>query len=135
MAIDGCGWSSYIWSIWNPNARLLGDIDCRLHIAQCCLSSYGVIHCSFDRFVSVVVVARSGVTFPTMAMIGWVQPFTLLFPYTYFMKLYIDHAVRGGAWWLSMQELAAMLLFCLLPLLLLERLKTISIRRKFWGRV
>lgn len=84
---------------------------------------------------SVLAFTFSGVTFPTMAMIGWVQPFTLWFPYTYFMKLYIDQVVRGVAWWLSMRELAAMLLFCLLPLLLLERLKTISIRRKFWGRV
>ena len=84
---------------------------------------------------SVLAFTFSGVTFPTMAMIAWVQPFTMLFPYTYFMRLYIDQAVRGVAWWLSMQDMAAMLLFCLLPLLLLGRMKRILVNRKFWGRL
>lgn len=84
---------------------------------------------------SVLAFTFSGVTFPTMAMLSAVQPFTLLFPYTYFMRLYIDQAVRGSAWWLSMQDLAAMLLFCLLPLLVFGRLKQIAVRRKFWGRL
>ena len=84
---------------------------------------------------SVLAFTFSGITFPTMAMISAVQPFTMLFPYTYFMRLYIDQAVRGSAWWLSMQDIAAMLLFCLLPLLLLNRLKRISTTRKFWGRL
>ena len=84
---------------------------------------------------SVLAFTFSGVTFPTMAMISWVQPFTMLFPYTYFMRLYIDQAVRGVAWWQSMQDIAAMLLFCLLPLMTLERLKKVAIYRKFWGRL
>ena len=84
---------------------------------------------------SVLAFTFSGITFPTMAMLSVVQPFTMLFPYTYFMQLYIDQAVRGSAWWLSMQDIAAMLLFCLLPLLLLGRLKKISVTRKFWGRL
>lgn len=84
---------------------------------------------------SVLAFTFSGVTFPTMAMIGWVQPFTMLFPYTYFMRLYIDQAVRGSAWWLSMQDISAMLLFCLLPLIVLGRLKRVAVNRKFWGRL
>jgi ABC-2 type transport system permease protein len=70
-----------------------------------------------------------------MAMIGWVQPLTMLFPYTYFMRLYIDQAVRGMAWWYSMIDVAAMLLFCLLPLLLFGRLKKLLVNRKFWRRL
>lgn len=84
---------------------------------------------------SVLAFTFSGVTFPTMAMISWVQPFTLIFPYTYFMELYIDQAVRGTAWWLSMQSIASMLLFCLLPLLLLGRMKRILVNRKYWYRL
>ena len=84
---------------------------------------------------SVLAFTFSGVTFPTMAMLSAVQPFTMLFPYTYFMQLYIDQAVRGSAWWLSMQDIAAMLLFCLLPLLVLSRLKKILVTRKFWSRL
>ena len=84
---------------------------------------------------SVLAFTFSGVTFPTMAMLSAVQPVTLMFPYTYFMRLYIDQAVRGSAWWLSMQDLAVMLLFCLLPLLVLPRLKSVAVNRKFWGRL
>lgn len=84
---------------------------------------------------SVLAFTFSGITFPTMAMFSAVQPFTMLFPYTFFMELYIDQAVRGVAWWLSMQEVAAMLLFCLLPLLLFGRLKKVLVNRKFWGRL
>lgn len=84
---------------------------------------------------SVLAFTFSGVTFPTMAMLSAVQPLTMLFPYTYFMRLYIDQAVRGSAWWLSLLDVAAMLLFCLLSLLAWGRLKRVSITRKFWGRL
>lgn len=84
---------------------------------------------------SVLAFTFSGVTFPTMAMLSAVQPLTMLFPYTYFMRLYIDQAVRGSAWWLSLLDVAAMLLFCLLPLLAWGRLKRVSITRKFWGKL
>ena len=84
---------------------------------------------------SVLAFTFSGVTFPTMAMFSVVQPFTMLFPYTYFMRLYIDQAVRGVEWWRSMEDLAAMLLFCLLPLLLFGRMKKVLTKRKFWGRL
>ena len=84
---------------------------------------------------SVLAFTFSGVTFPTMAMLSVVQPLTMLFPYTYFMRLYIDQAVRGSAWWLSLQDVAAMLLFCLLPLLAWGRLRRVTVTRKFWGRL
>ena len=84
---------------------------------------------------SVLAFTFSGVTFPTMAMLSAVQPVTMLFPYTYFMRLYIDQAARGSVWWLSMEDVAAMLLFCLLPLLVLERLRRVSVNRKYWCRL
>ena len=83
---------------------------------------------------SVLAFTFSGVTFPTMAMLSVVQPLTKLFPYTYFMQLYVDQVVRGSAWWLSLSDVVAMLLFCLLPLLVLPRLKRVSITRKYWFR-
>ena len=84
---------------------------------------------------SVLAFTFSGVTFPTMAMFSAVQPFTRLFPYTYFMELYIDQAVRGVEWWRSMSDIAAMLLFCLLPILALPRLWRVVTNNRFWGRL
>lgn len=84
---------------------------------------------------SVLAFTFSGVTFPTMAMFSAVQPFTRLFPYTYFMELYIDQAVRGVEWWRSMSDIAAMLLFSLLPILALPRLWRVVTNNRFWGRL
>ena len=84
---------------------------------------------------SVLAFTFSGVTFPTMAMFSAVQPFTRLFPYTYFMELYIDQAVRGVAWHYSMLDIAAMLMFLLLPLLTFRRLHKVVSKAKFWGRL
>ena len=84
---------------------------------------------------SVLAFTFSGVTFPTMAMFSAVQPLTYLFPYTYFMKLYIDQAVRGVEWWYSMTDIAAMLLFCLLPILALPRLWRVVTENRFWCRL
>jgi ABC-2 type transport system permease protein len=84
---------------------------------------------------SVLAFTFSGVTFPTMAMFSAVQPLTALFPYTYFMKLYIDQAVRGVEWWYSMTDIAAMLLFCLLPILALPRLWRVVTENRFWCRL
>ena len=84
---------------------------------------------------SVLAFTFSGVTFPTMAMFSAVQPLTMFFPYTYFMRLYIDQAVRGSAWWLSMQDIMAMLIFCVLPLFAMRRLKKVALTRKFWCRL
>ena len=84
---------------------------------------------------SVLAFTFSGVTFPTMAMFSAIQPLTYLFPYTYFMQLYIDQAVRGVEWWYSLDKIAAMLLFCLLPLLLFGRLNRVLMNRKFWCRL
>lgn len=84
---------------------------------------------------SVLAFTFSGVTFPTMAMFSAVQPLTALFPYTYFMRLYIDQAVRGVEWWRSMSDIAAMLLFCLLPILALPRLWRVVTNNRFWRRL
>ena len=84
---------------------------------------------------SVLAFTFSGVTFPMMAMFSAVQPFTRLFPYTYFMELYIDQAVRGVAWHYSMLDIAAMLMFLLLPLLTFRRLHKVVSKAKFWGRL
>ena len=84
---------------------------------------------------SVLAFTFSGVTFPTMAMFSAVQPLTALFPYTYFMKLYIDQAVRGVEWWYSMTDIAAMFLFCLLPILALPRLWRVVTENRFWCRL
>lgn len=72
---------------------------------------------------AVMAFTFSGLTFPLTAFYGWLRPMAWLFPYTPYLKLLINQMVRGAAWSLSLEELAPMLLFLLLPLPILGRLK------------
>ena len=123
------------WAVLVVGAMVLIVAYQAVALAVVALTASFRLSLSLGGGYSVLAFTFSGVTFPTMAMIGWVQPLTMLFPYTYFMELYIDQAVRGVEWWYSMQEVAAMLLFCLLPLLLFGRLKKVLVNRKFWRRL
>ena len=123
------------WAVLVVGAMVLIVAYQAVALAVVALTASFRLSLSLGGGYSVLAFTFSGVTFPTMAMIGWVQPLTMLFPYTYFMELYIDQAVRGVEWWYSMQEVVAMLLFCLLPLLLFGRLKKVLVNRKYWRRL
>ena len=123
------------WAVLVVGAMVLIVAYQAVALAVVALTASFRLSLSLGGGYSVLAFTFSGVTFPTMAMIGWVQPLTMLFPYTYFMELYIDQAVRGVEWWYSMQKVAAMLLFCLLPLLLFGRLKKVLVNRKYWRRL
>ena len=64
----------------------------------------------------------SGLTFPTMAMNGVLQLFSHLFPFTYYMQIMVDQALRGAPAADSMTDFGYMTLFTLLPTLIYRRL-------------
>ena len=90
---------------------------------------------SFGGGYSVLAFTFSGLTFPTMAMYGAMRVFSYLFPFTFYMQVYIDIAMRGAPWTLALRDIGCMLLFQLLPLLVLPRLKRICMDEKYWGRL
>ena len=84
---------------------------------------------------SVLSFTFSGLTFPFMAMDWPLQLFGRLFPMTYYVEIFIDQAMRGAPAINSLAYLGYMMLFLLLPLIMLPRLKRICTEEKFWGRL
>ena len=83
---------------------------------------------------SVLSFSFSGVTFPAIAMFAPVRVVGYIFPFTYYMKIYVDLVVRGAPEGYALQDMAVMLLFCLLPIVLLPRLKRVCCDSRYWGK-
>lgn len=90
---------------------------------------------SFGGGYSVLAFTFSGLTFPTMAMYGGIRLFSYIFPFTFYMQIYVDMAMRGAAWYCALPDMGYMLLFQILPVLMLPRLKRLCCNDKFWGRL
>lgn len=90
---------------------------------------------SFGGGYSVLAFTFSGLTFPTMAMYAAMRVFSYLFPFTFFMRIYVDIAMRGAPWSYALPDLGWMLVFQLLLAVALPRLKRICLDETYWGRL
>ena len=84
---------------------------------------------------SVLSFTFSGLTFPFMAMDVPLQIFGYIFPMTYYVEIFIDQAMRGAPAVNSFAYLGYMMLFLLLPLIMLPRMKKICTEEKYWGKL
>lgn len=84
---------------------------------------------------SVLAFTFSGLTFPIMAMWAPMRWMSRLFPFTYYTDIFIDQMMRGAPAVYSLPDLGYMVLFIVLPLLSLPRLRRVCTEEKFWGRL
>ncbi|MCD7963231.1 MAG: ABC transporter permease [Rikenellaceae bacterium] len=84
---------------------------------------------------SVFAFTLSGYTFPLMAMNPLLQVLSYIFPMTYYMRIFVDQAVRGAPAFDTADQLVYFMIFILLPLLLLPRLRKMCTDNKYWGRM
>ena len=84
---------------------------------------------------SVLAFTFSGLTFPIMAMWEPMQWVSKIFPFTFYTDIFVDQMLRGTPWVYSLPDLGYMMLFVVLPLLCLPRLKRVCTEEKFWGRL
>ena len=71
---------------------------------------------------SVLAFTFSGLTFPTMAMFPILKAASYLFPFTYYMDIVIDQAIRGSAYEDTLIKMGCMSIFLLLPFTIYRRL-------------
>ena len=90
---------------------------------------------SFGGGYSVLAFTFSGLTFPTMAMYGGIRLFSYIFPYTFYMQIYVDIAMRGADWHYALPDLGWMMLFQILPIMMLPRLRRLCEDDKYWGKL
>lgn len=84
---------------------------------------------------AVLAFTFSGLTFPLMAMDSYIHIFGYLFPLTFYMEIFIDQAMRGAPPAGSATWLGYMMLFLLLGLAVVPRLRKICSDKKYWGRM
>jgi ABC-2 type transport system permease protein len=77
----------------------------------------------------------SGLTFPAFSMPLIARLFSYIFPFTYWVKIFISQAIRGEAIVQAFIPLAAMLVFVMLAVGLLPRLKRLLKEEKYWGKI
>lgn len=83
---------------------------------------------------SVLAFTFSGLTFPAIAMGEIPRVFTHIFPFTPYLNLFVDQAMRGAPIYVSLHYIIILIGFTLLPFLVLWRLKKICLNSKFWGK-
>lgn len=79
----------------------------------------------------VISFSISGFSFPVMAMPAVMQGLSWLFPLRHYFLIYVDQALNGYAMHYSWVNYLALLLFMLLPLLVLRRLKGVLIYHSY----
>lgn len=90
---------------------------------------------SFGGGYSVLAFTFSGLTFPTMAMAPVLQWFGCLFPFTFYMRVFIDQVLRGAPVGISIPEVGYMMLFWCLPVLTSRLFRRECTYKKYWGKL
>ena len=88
---------------------------------------------SFGGGYSVLAFTFSGLTFPIMAMYPAMQWFSYLFPFTFYMRIYVDIAMRGAPAMFAMADLACMFLFLIPAIVMMPRLRTLCSAATYRG--
>jgi ABC-2 type transport system permease protein len=105
-------------------AVLLVSVTANLRLALSLASAYAMMALTF-----------SGLTFPQFAMPEIAKVFSYLFPYTQWVKIFISQAIRGEAIIHALIPMAIFVLFILLAVCFLPRLKRVLKEEKYWGKI
>jgi ABC-2 type transport system permease protein len=105
-------------------AVLLVSITANLRLALSLASAYAMMALTF-----------SGLTFPQFAMPVIARVFSYLFPFTQWVKIFISQAIRGEAIVHALIPMAIFVLFILLSVCFLPRLKRVLTQEKYWGKI
>lgn len=82
---------------------------------------------------SVMAFTFSGITFPTIAMLGVARWFSKLFPLSYFSEVFVSQVMRGAPMEYDIDNLVYMALFLLVVPLSWRRLSRAVKSQKYWG--
>ena len=105
-------------------AVLLVSVTANLRLALSLASAYAMMALTF-----------SGLTFPQFAMPVVAKGFSYLFPFTYWVKIFISQAIRGEEVVHALIPMAIFVLFILLSVSFLPRMKKVLMTEKYWGKV
>ena len=76
----------------------------------------------------------AGLTYPIIAMSKYMQGFAQIFPFTQYLKIYINEATKGLDLRYSVSSFLILSVFIALPFFLFPRLKAFLTKEKYWGK-
>ncbi len=89
---------------------------------------------SLGSAYSMLALTYSGLTFPVSGMPAFGQAFAHIFPFTYWLKIFVSQTLRGEPASNSIAPLFAMLAFIILGLLFIPRLKHLLLNENHWRK-
>jgi len=105
-------------------AVLLVAVTANLRLALSLASAYAMMALTF-----------SGLTFPQFAMPLIARIFSYFFPFTQWVKIFISQAIRGEEAVHAIIPMSIYILFILLAVCFLPRMKRVLKEEKYWGKV
>ena len=89
---------------------------------------------SFGLAYSSLAFSLCGLAYPILAMPWVVKIFAYMFPFTHYLRLFIDQGVKGIPLYYSVSSLVALVLFIAIPSLAIFRLKKAMSNEEMWGK-
>ncbi len=89
---------------------------------------------SLGSAYSMLALTYSGLTFPVTAMPAFGQAFAHIFPFTYWLKIFVSQTLRGEPVANSIAPMYAMLAFVVLGIMFVPRLKHLLLNKEHWGK-
>jgi len=105
-------------------AVLLVAVTANLRLALSLASAYSMMALTF-----------SGLTYPQFAMPVLAKVFSYLFPFTQWVKIFISQAIRGEEVVHAIIPMSIYVLFIVLAVCFLPRMKRVLKEERFWGKI
>lgn len=90
---------------------------------------------SMASIYSALAFTFSGLTFPYMAMHKIVVMLGVFFPFSHYLKIFLDQSLRAAPIGASFESLLYLNLFLVLPFTVLWKLKRMCKNEKYWGKL
>ncbi len=87
---------------------------------------------SLGAAYTMMALSFSGLTFPSLGMPAVAKVLSLLFPYTYWLEIFISQSLKSVETYIALYNLFPMLLFIGCAILLSPRIKHIISEEKYW---
>jgi len=90
---------------------------------------------SIGSAYSMMALSFSGLTFPAFGMPAFAEGFSYVFPFTYWIHIFVSQAIQGAPEVEGIKYLSIFLLFIFLSVCSFPRLKRILQTEKYWGKI
>jgi ABC-2 type transport system permease protein len=84
---------------------------------------------------TMLAITFAGLTFPTFGMPYAAQIFSKIFPFTYWLELFIGQTLRGEPVANGLIQIWTMFIFIVAGLFLIPRFKYLLTNKKYWGKI